>query len=143
MKRTARGKELLERGKGLKNLACQCGRDVEVDVETVAVKCCMCVMKQIPLEPEIQKEEKKPLPEGFPQGWRWMKQFVHADGRVFEKGVENIALKGTLPLSVILSKFERRKRRDQRAEKKLLRLAKKHKKAKQALEMNDARGEIL
>ena len=113
--------------RGFKTLACECGRDVQVSTDTVTVKCWKCVMRLVPDEPETPKEKKAPADTGFPHGWRWKKQFVHADGRVFEKGVENPALKGTIPPTTILSKFERRKLRDQKKEKKTLRLAKKYK----------------
>lgn len=125
-----RGKELLQ-SKGLKTLACECGREVRVDADAVSVKCFMCVIKKIPAPELIVKAEKK-HETGFPPGnWRWKKQFVHADGRVFEKGVENVALKGTLPATPILSKFERRKRREEKELRKMARLAKQYKKKKE------------
>jgi hypothetical protein len=121
-------KETLQRGNSLKRLACNCGREVLVDADCVEVKCCMCIMKQMPAPEVGAKKDEVKHEVGFPQGWRWKKQFVHADGRVFEKGEENVALKGTLPPTVIPSKFERRKRREERELKKQNRLAKLHKK---------------
>ncbi len=69
-----------------------------------------------------------------PRGWRWMNEFVDADGNVFYKGVEMPDLKGTIePTDLDKLKLERRakkasaKKRDQR---RLLRHAKKQKAAK-------------
>ena len=40
---------------------------------------------------------KRPL--GFHRGWRFMKVFVHENGTVYHKGVEQPDLKGTLPVT--------------------------------------------
>ena len=40
-------------------------------------------------EPRVVK--KKP---GYPKGWRFMKEFVHVDGTVYHRGVEQPNLKG-------------------------------------------------
>jgi hypothetical protein len=44
-----------------------------------------------------------------PRGWKFMKEFVMADGTVYHKGVEQPALKGTLPVTVIEPKPEKKK----------------------------------
>jgi hypothetical protein len=59
---------------------------------------------------KAQAAEK--IDTGFPRGWRFYKQFVHKDGRVFERGVENKNLKDTIESTVIevkpkLSRYEK------------------------------------
>ena len=44
-----------------------------------------------------------------PKGWKFMKEFVAPDGTVFFKGVEQPALKGTMPATVIDVKPEKKK----------------------------------
>lgn len=44
-----------------------------------------------------------------PKGWKFMKEFVAADGTVYFKGVEQPALKGTMPVTVIDVKPEKKK----------------------------------
>jgi len=74
-------------------LQCSCGRWVEgVSIDAVAVKCPICVCLMAPIEKKLEKQES-----GFPRGWKLYAEFVHADGRVFYKGVEDPKLKGTLP----------------------------------------------
>lgn len=55
---------------------------------------------------------------GYARGWRFMKQFVHADGTVYFRGVEQPNLKGTLDPTVIQpkqkkSKAEKKKEREE------------------------------
>jgi hypothetical protein len=44
-----------------------------------------------------------------PKGWKFMKEYVHTDGTVYHKGVEQTLLKGTLPVTVIDVKPEKKK----------------------------------
>lgn len=44
-----------------------------------------------------------------PKGWKFMKEFVATDGTVYHKGVEQPSLKGTLPVTVIEAKPEKKK----------------------------------
>lgn len=44
-----------------------------------------------------------------PKGWKFMKEFVASDGTVYHKGIEQPALKGTLPVTVIDVKPEKKK----------------------------------
>ena len=44
-----------------------------------------------------------------PKGWKFMKEFVATDGTVYYKGVEQPALKGTMPVTVIDIKPEKKK----------------------------------
>lgn len=97
-----------------------CDRIVSCDSITVRVICEICCMKYITIDKEKLVEKKVNI--GFPSGWRFYKTFVHQDGRVFERGVENVSLKGTLKPTEILkrvkkSKFEREKDRMEKEKK--------------------------
>jgi len=127
----------------LKKMKCErCNENTEmVDYSTVSVVCSACVQKMVGIDPKFlrsskEKSEKKAA-TGFPRGWHLYKQFVHHDGRVFELGKENEALKGTLPVTQVkvntLSKFERRKLREDKKLRKMKRLAKLRKKLKKEL----------
>ena len=73
-----------------------CGQFSQVDEGTTATTCSDCVGEAMSAQfggPNTQTNK----PSGFHRGWRWMKEFVHKDGRVFHKGIEQIELKGTLP----------------------------------------------
>jgi phage FluMu protein Com len=89
-----------------KSLRCDtCNRIVEkVDIKAVKVKCWKCVSKMVK-GPEI----KSVIKSDKPRGWKFMKEYVHTDGTVYHKGVEQTALKGTLPTSVIEVKEEKKK----------------------------------
>ena len=76
-----------------KYLACECGREERVDVDTVSVLCSICFTKKVPL-PEPVAEY---VPSGHPAGWHFMTEYVDKDGNVFHRGKEQPKLKGTLP----------------------------------------------
>ena len=75
-----------------------------------------------------------------PRGWRWMNEFVDADGNVFHKGEEQPDLKGTRPVTDLYAlKMERKAKKITNAKKekrKLLARAKKQKAAKRAKKLN-------
>jgi len=50
-------------------------------------------------EPLVQKKKA-----GYPKGWRFMTEFVHTDGTVYHKGVEQPGLKGTLKPTEVVAK---------------------------------------
>ena len=116
---------------------------VIVDIEVQSVTCWICCVH---MGPEIKVQQEK-TETGFPRGWKFFKQFVHSDGRVFERGVENESLKGTLSPTKLdskpkLSKSERRRLKEQKQLKKEQKLAKQYKKKmkllkKQKEEKND------
>jgi hypothetical protein len=82
-------------------LDCQiCGAPVKVDPRAAACTCYLCVIET--MWGAAPKTEKKKV--GYPKGWRFMKEFVHADGTVFHKGVEQPELKGSLPITEIIVK---------------------------------------
>jgi len=58
----------------------------------VAVLCHRCTTNLVPIEEKIKKE-----PSGFPRGWKLYSRFVHANGKVYDKGIEQTELEGTLP----------------------------------------------
>ena len=89
-----------------KKLNCDtCNRIVEkVDIKAVKVKCWRCVSKMVK-GPEI----KSVIKSDKPRGWKFMKEYVHTDGTVYYKGIEQPELKGTLPVSVIEIKEEKKK----------------------------------
>jgi phage FluMu protein Com len=89
-----------------KKLNCDtCNRIVEnVDIKAVKVKCWRCVSKMVK-GPEIKSIVKSDKP----RGWKFMKEYVHTDGTVYHKGIEQPELKDTLPVSVIEAKEEKKK----------------------------------
>jgi len=74
-------------------MQCSCGRWVfGVSMDAIAVKCPICVCLMAPIEEKLTIQSS-----GFPRGWKLYAEFVHADGKVFHKGIEDPKLKGTLP----------------------------------------------
>lgn len=57
----------------------------------IAVLCFRCTTLLVPIEEKLKKE-----PSGFPRGWKLYARFVHADGKVYDKGIEQPKLNGTL-----------------------------------------------
>lgn len=119
---------------------CKCGNWVErVKAEAEYVICWECVSRMCPPPPPKVKKEK--VDTGFPRGWKWMKQFVHKDGRVFEEGVENKKLKGTLPPTPPkpkLSKYEKEQKKLEK-EKKLIKKFEKKQQAKEKAKRKKAK----
>jgi len=70
----------------------RCNNWIEASPTATAVLCSDCVNKTVG-PPEIRGGYKS---SGKLRGWQFMKEFVHADGRVFYKGIEQPKLKGTL-----------------------------------------------
>jgi len=70
----------------------KCNAEVNGCTSTaVSVLCFRCTTLLAPIEEKIKKE-----PSGFPRGWKLYARFVHADGSVYDKGIEQPELKGTL-----------------------------------------------
>ena len=57
--------------------------------------------------PPVARQE--PVKSDKPKGWKFMKVYVHKDGSVYHKGVEQTELHGTLPVTVIQPKEEKQK----------------------------------
>jgi len=87
----------------------RCNAWIEVGPTTTATLCPKCVNKTV-APPEIRGGYKS---SGRIRGWQFMKEFVHKDGTVYHKGVEQPKLKGTLeptrpkPEKKKLSKLEK------------------------------------
>jgi hypothetical protein len=111
-----------------------CTEEVLVDENVVAVKCSICTIKMVP--GPARKKEKS----AKPAGWRFMAEFVDADGNVFYFGEEQPKLKGTKKLSDVekiraqqkTKREETKKKKELREKLKQERLAKQHEKAKKA-----------
>lgn len=128
--RTLRSKDSL---KSLKCSTEKCEREVKVDKDTVSVLCWECAQRNIGVDSRLlrQHTDRTQAAEmGFPRGWKFYKQFVHADGRVFERGVEMVELKGTLPPTVVkvntLTRTQRRRLREEKKARREKRLARQY-----------------
>ena len=74
----------------------RCNEWIVVNPDTTATLCHICVNKTVE-SPDIRNGYKS---AGRIRGWQFMKEFVHKDGTVFHKGVEQPKLKGTLKATV-------------------------------------------
>jgi len=92
--------------KSFKSLKCDtCNCIVErVDINAIKVICWKCSTKMV-TAPEIKSSNKSDKP----RGWKFMKQYVHKDGTVYFKGIEQPELKGTLPVTDNIIKKEKKK----------------------------------
>lgn len=88
-------------GKNWKGNICEMWE--RIGESTVSVLCSNCVMLSTP--PPVEKVTH--VKSDKPKGWRFMKEYVDAEGNVFIKGVEQPTMKGTLNPSVIESKPEK------------------------------------
>lgn len=74
----------------------KCGALIpKADLNIIAITCWECVAEMVS-KFDTSTRKYTPKQEGYPRGWRFMKEFVHADGTVYHKGIEQPALKGTL-----------------------------------------------
>ena len=119
----------------LTTLECSlCNTPVKVYENIIKVTCSICCAHMGPiLVDKAQAAEK--IDTGFPRGWRFYKQFIHKDGRVFERGKENISLKGKLDATIILeklklSRFEKETKKSEKERKAAARYNKKVEKIK-------------
>ena len=74
----------------------ECSERLKVMDNVVSVICWKCVARKIPA-PQSRSQQ----PTGFPRGWKFFKEFVHEDKKVYHKGVEQPELFGTLPVTEI------------------------------------------
>jgi len=70
----------------------ECGAIAVKPVQTTAYTCWECVSSM--LEDSLLPAAKRPT--GYPRGWKFMGEFVHVNGTVYHKGIEQPNLKGTL-----------------------------------------------
>ena len=92
-----------------KSIQCEtCGTLVHsVASEAEWVICWECIAEDMAKSYPVKSQKK--TAEGFPKGWRFMKEFVHGDGTVYHKGIEQPQLKGTLEPSVFTAKVKKTK----------------------------------
>lgn len=89
-----------------------CGAPVTSDYQDSKVTCADCVRELLGPPPATVKKEV-----GFPKGWKFMNEFVHASGKVYHKGIEQPDLFGTLnPTQIFakqkVSKYDKQQKRD-------------------------------
>ena len=70
----------------------ECGALAEKSIDVTAYTCWECVNASWD-ESALPKPKR---PAGYPRGWKFMKEFVHENGTVYHKGVEQPNLKGKL-----------------------------------------------
>ncbi len=83
-----------------------------VSPQALGVTCSICVMDLV--EPPRYHKTNKPSKSDRPRGWHFLKIFVDPEGNVFERGVENPKLKGTLPVTTSTEKTKVRLTKDQK-----------------------------
>jgi hypothetical protein len=83
----------------------ECHNFTPVSEQATSVLCFRCTNQLT--GPPVPRQE--PVKSDKPKGWKFMKLYVHTDGTVFHKGVEQPELKGTLPVTVIQPKEEKKK----------------------------------
>lgn len=93
-----------------KTLECKiCGAFVhKVGDNVQAITCHDCVTDMMRQYDEPSKK-KQATAQGYPKGWRFMKEFVHANGTVYFKGVEQPDLKGKYDATPIIVKPKKSK----------------------------------
>lgn len=74
-----------------------CNEKLRVMEGIVSATCWKCVASKIP-GPTIND---KTVSTGFPRGWKFFKEFVHENGKVYHKGEEKPELFGTLQTTEI------------------------------------------
>jgi hypothetical protein len=83
----------------------ECGTEVtNCGTEAITITCSECVSEMMrQYDQPKTKNNNLNQAKGYPKGWRFLKEFVHASGLVYHKGVEQPQLKGTLSATVIES----------------------------------------
>jgi len=99
-----------------------CGTDVyNCSTSADAVTCSECVVELYWLPEDAPKKKSV----GYPKGWKFMKEFIHQNGTVYFRGVEQLELKGTLePTTISTKEITPKKSKSQRAAEKQEVLAK-------------------
>ena len=92
-----------------------CGTPSMKSRDVLSYVCWQCVHEACG-DQELPKAKKA---TGFPRGWAFMSEFVHADGKVYFKGVEQLKLKGTKkPTKIKAPVLKPKKSKVQRAQEK-------------------------
>ena len=76
-----------------------CGQFSHVGEDAQSVTCSDCVAEMLPAMTFTRRQKSDK-----PRGWQWMAVYVHTDGTVYHKGVEQPKLKGTLDPTTIEAK---------------------------------------
>lgn len=94
-----------------KSIECRvCGALVPTQEQAESIVCWECVSEMMMSSfPSQAKNHSRNNSAGYPKGWRFMKEFVHTNGTVFHKGVEQPELFGTLSPTTIVSKPKKSK----------------------------------
>jgi len=87
-----------------------CGTEAEKPTTVTGYLCAECVIDL--WDPADIPKSKKPT--GYPPGWKFMKQFVHENGKVYIKGEEHPDLFNTLPPTPIKVKVKDTRSKAQR-----------------------------
>ncbi len=74
-----------------------CNEKLRVMEGIISATCWKCVASKIP-GPTLSE---KTVSTGFPRGWKFFKEFVHENGKVYHKGIEKPELFGTLSATEI------------------------------------------
>ena len=131
-KAKASGKDLDSRSVAFKWVVCKeegCTEEVKIDVHSVGAICYKHTMGRVPFT-----EVKTKKASGRPRGWQFMKVFVDKDKNVFHRGEEQTKLKGTLPVSDVKKiKADQKLAAKEKAERRRLKLIKRHENKKAAL----------
>ena len=93
----------------------ECGALVTVAHNTARVLCSQCIIEAW----EVPAQDKKKK-QGYPRGWKFMAEFVHADGTVYFKGIEQPELKGKRKATKIIVKEKISKTEKKKQEQSLL-----------------------
>jgi hypothetical protein len=117
----------------------ECKEWVIVSEKATAVLCYRCV--NLHVEPPLERGAMNR--SGHPKGWKFMKVYVAQDGTVFHKGVEQPSLKGTMPVTVIEPKPEKKKMTKQEKEAEMQSLGKEIKSLKAALISETRKGKRI
>jgi len=119
----------------------RCGGFTKVAPEVISITCYECVNEMMrEFDAPLLRKKKQVLTQGYPRGWRFMKEFVHTDGTVFLKGVEQPELKGTREATVIVVKPKKTKaQKKQEKESALIQLAKLKNTLKKTLKKGEAK----
>jgi len=123
----------------------ECGRDMIVAETATGGTCSSCTqMKCLALLTDAERDRLFGVGKNNrssvvrPRGWKWMKEFVDADGTVYHKGVEQPKMKGTRPVTDIAAikkrQMENKEKRRKAENKKLLKMAAEKKALKKAID---------
>jgi len=114
-----------------KHMECKtCGVMTETGEGSDAVTCSICVT-QMSEEPTTLHKKKSDKPPG----WHFMNEYVHKDGTVYYKGIEQPDLKGTLSVTKI-------KKRDVDKKNKLTKFQKKDIRSRVLVQMHKLKKEL-